>query len=478
MSWETIIGLEIHAQLATRTKAFCGCANRYGDEPNTNVCPVCLGLPGALPVANRKAVELGLRLALALGCAIRERSIWARKNYFYPDLPKGYQISQFDRPLATGGLLPVRLKDGAVKNVGITRLHLEEDAGKSFHGEGADLTASLIDLNRCGVPLAEIVSEPDLRSPDEAWAYMKALRQLVVQLGVGKGNLEEGNLRCDANLSVRKFGEEGLRSRREIKNLNSFKFLRLALEYERSHQIAVYEAGGMIESATLLFDSARGETFVMRSKEEAHDYRYFPEPDLPPLIVVDACVAHTRKKLPELPWEIHARFVEQYALSGYDAAVLTDNAALGAYYERVAARCDAKQAANWVMGDLAALLKERALEIEQSPVGPEMLAEMIKLIEKGTISGKIAKEVLAAMADGEGSAGEIVGKQGLTQLSDEKALAALIDEVLAENPQQLAQLRAGKDRLFGFFVGQVMKKTKGQANPRAVNKLLTEKLNG
>ncbi len=477
MSWETIIGLEIHVQLATATKAFCGCANRYGDEPNTNVCPVCLGLPGALPVANRKAVELGLRLALALGCTIHERSIWARKNYFYPDLPKGYQISQFDRPLATGGVLPVRLKDGTLKNVGITRLHLEEDAGKSFHGEGDD-GASYIDLNRCGVPLAEIVSEPDLRSPEEAWAYMKALRRLVVQLGVCDGNLEEGNLRCDANLSVRKIGETGFRTRREIKNLNSFKFLRQALEYERDHQIAVYEGGGTIEQATLLFDSARGETFVMRSKEEAHDYRYFPEPDLPPLLVVDACVAHTRGALPELPWQMHARFVEQYGLSDYDAGVLTDNAALAAYFEQVAALGDAKQAANWVTGDLAALLKERALEIEQCPIAPASLAEMIKLIEQGTISGKIAKDVLTAMANGEGSPALIVAQKGLRQISDEGALAVLIDETLAESPEQLAQFRAGKDKLFGYFVGQVMKKTQGQANPQEVNRLLREKLNG
>jgi len=477
MSWETIVGLEIHVQLATRTKAFCGCANRYGDEPNTNVCPVCLGLPGALPVANRAAVELGLRLALALGCTIHERSLWARKNYFYPDLPKGYQISQFDRPLATGGVLPVRLKDGTLKNVRLTRLHLEEDAGKSFHGAGDD-PASYIDLNRCGVPLAEIVSEPDLRSPEEAWAYMKALRQLVVQLGVCDGNLEEGNLRCDANLSVRQSGETGFRPRREVKNLNSFKFLRQALEYERDHQIAVYEAGGTIEQATLLFDSARGETFVMRGKEEAHDYRYFPEPDLPPLLVGEACVAHARGALSELPWQMHARFVRQYGLSAYDAGVLTDNAALAAYFERVAALCDAKLAANWVTGDLAALLKERALEIEQSPVAPASLAEMIKLIEQGTISGKIAKEVLTAMADGEGSPAQIVTQKGLRQISDESALAALIDEALAESPEQLAQFRAGKDKLFGYFVGQVMKKTQGQANPQEVNRLLREKLNG
>ncbi|NLH46986.1 MAG: Asp-tRNA(Asn)/Glu-tRNA(Gln) amidotransferase subunit GatB [Myxococcales bacterium] len=478
MNWETIIGLEVHVQLLTKTKAFCRCPNRYGDEPNTNICPTCLGLPGALPVPNRAVVEQAVRLSLAVGATVHEKSIWARKNYFYPDLTKGYQISQFDRPLATGGFLPVRLADGTIKRVGITRLHLEEDAGKSSHGEGADAAYSLIDFNRCGVPLVEIVSEPDLRSPEEAAAYLKTLRQLVVRLGVCDGNMEQGSLRCDANVSVRPIGETALRTRTEIKNVNSFKFVKQALEFEAQRHIAVYESGGRIRQETLLFDSARGETFSMRSKEEAHDYRYFPEPDMPPLIVEAAAVQRAKSELPELPWEMNERFEKQYGLTPYDVGVLTEDPDTAAFYEQVAALADPKLAANWVMGDLTALWKEREIGAAASPVTPAALAELIRLIAGGSISGKIAKDVLAAMAAGEGSPGEIVAKRGLTQISDSSSLEPMIEEVLKNNPKQLDQYKSGKTGLFGFFVGQIMKQTKGQANPQLVNDLLKKKLDG
>ena len=476
MTWETVIGLEIHVQLLTRTKAFCFCPAAYGDEPNTNVCPVCLGLPGALPVPNRQMVELALRIALALGSEINATSIWARKNYFYPDLPKGYQISQFDRPLASGGELAVRAKDG-VKRVRITRLHLEDDAGKSFHGEGRDAAASLLDFNRCGVPLVEIVTEPDLRSPEEAAAFMKALRQLVVHVGACDGNLEQGSLRCDANLSVRPPGETALRTRSEIKNLNSYRHLRLALEFEQARHIETYESRGRIVQETRLFDADRGETFAMRSKEEAHDYRYFPEPDMPPLVVDAAWVERVRAALPELPWPRHERYMRDFGLSDYDAAVLTEERAVAAFFEDVAARVDPKLAANWVMGDLTALWKERGVAPERSPVTPEALAELIELIQSGAISGKMAKDVLAATAEGQGSPRRIVEQRGLAQINDEAALAAAVDAVLAAHPQQVEQYRAGRANVFGFFVGQVMKKTNGQANPQVVNRLLNEKLN-
>jgi aspartyl-tRNA(Asn)/glutamyl-tRNA(Gln) amidotransferase subunit B len=476
MKWETVIGLEVHVQLLTATKAFCRCPNRYGDEPNTLICPVCLGLPGALPVANEAAIAQGVRLARALGATVHERSIWSRKNYFYPDLPKGYQISQFDRPLATGGRLPIRLLDCTEKVIGITRLHLEEDAGKNFHGDGTGAAYSLVDFNRCGVPLVEIVSEPDLRSPDEAAAYLKALRQLVVRLGVCDGNMEQGSLRCDANVSVRPVGESRLRTRTEIKNVNSFKYVKQALEYEAARHIKVYESGGQIVQETLLFDATRGETFSMRSKEEAHDYRYFPEPDLPPLVVTPALRERAGQNLPEMPWELLARFVRQYGLSEYDAGVLTDEAEVASFYEAVAERADPKLAANWVMGDLTALWKERNVGPAASPVSSAAVAELIDLIAKGVISGKIAKELLPAMADGEGSPREVVERRGLRQISDEGSLAAVIDEVLHANPKQLEQYRGGKTGLFGFFVGQVMKQTKGQANPQLVNELLQKKL--
>ncbi len=474
MNWETVIGLEIHVQLLTRTKAFCFCPANYGDEPNSNVCPVCLGLPGALPVPNRMMVELALRLAVAVGAEIHPRSIWARKNYFYPDLSKGYQISQYDQPLATGGVLPVRLRDG-VREVRLTRLHLEEDAGKSFHG-GGERPASLVDFNRCGVPLVEIVTEPDLRSPEEAAAFMKALRQLVVHLGVCDGNLEQGSLRCDANLSLRPAGSAELRTRSEMKNLNSYRFLRQALEFEQARHQAAYEAGNTIVQETRLYDPARGETFAMRSKEEAHDYRYFPEPDLPPLVIEPAWIDRVRRELPELPWAKHARLVREYGLSDYDAAVLTDEPDTAAFYEAAAALADPKLAANWVMGDLTALWKERNLAPAQSPVSPAALAELIGLIQSGTISGRTAKDVLLAVADGEGAPGEIVTRRGLAQISDEHALAAVVDQVLVANPKQVAQYQAGRQNLLGFFVGQVMKQTKGQANPRLVNELLAKKL--
>jgi aspartyl-tRNA(Asn)/glutamyl-tRNA(Gln) amidotransferase subunit B len=476
--WETVIGLEVHVQLRTRTKAFCRCANVYGDEPNAHICPCCLGLPGALPVPNQGMIDQALRLAAALDATIHEMSIWSRKNYFYPDLPKGYQISQFDKPLSSSGRLPIRLADGSMKTIGITRMHLEEDAGKSQHGEGLDAAYSVLDFNRCGVPLAEIVSEPDLRSPEEAALYLKTLRQLVVRLGVCDGNLEEGSFRCDANVSVRPSGDRRLRTRTEIKNLNSFRYVKQALEYEVERHIAVYEQGGQIFQETLLFDSTRGQTFPMRSKEEAHDYRYFPEPDLPPLLVAPALIERARAELPELPWATHDRFVAQYGLSPYDAAVLTDDAAVAEFYEEAAGLADPKLVANWVMGDLTALWKERGVAPAHSPVSPAALAELIRLIADGTISGKIAKDVLPAVAAGEGAPREIVEKRGLLQISDEGALRAIIEEILKANPKQLEQYRSGKTNLFGFFVGQAMKQTKGKANPQVVNELLKKALDG
>jgi aspartyl-tRNA(Asn)/glutamyl-tRNA(Gln) amidotransferase subunit B len=476
--WEIVIGLEVHVQLLTKTKAFCRCANAYGDEPNSHICPCCLGLPGALPVPQQGMIDQALRLAAALGATIHEESIWSRKNYFYPDLPKGYQISQFDKPLSTGGRLPIRLPDGTVKTIGITRMHLEEDAGKSQHGEGLDAAYSVLDFNRCGVPLAEIVSEPDLRSPEEAAIYLKALRQLVVRLGVCDGNLEEGSFRCDANVSVRPFGETALRTRTEIKNVNSFRYVKQALEYEAERHIATYDECCQVTQETRLYDAARGQTFSMRSKEEAHDYRYFPEPDLPPLRVEAARIAQARADLPELPWETRDRFVAQYGLSQYDAAVLTDESAVADFYEQAAALADPKLVANWVMGDLTALWKERNVEPANSPVSPPALAELVKLIESGAISGKIAKEVLPAVAAGEGSPREIVDKRGLLQISDEGALRPIIAEIVKANPKQHEQYKAGKTSLFGFFVGQAMKQTKGKANPQMVNDLLKKVLDG
>jgi aspartyl-tRNA(Asn)/glutamyl-tRNA(Gln) amidotransferase subunit B len=475
--YEPVIGLEVHVQLATRTKIFCGCPAGFGAPPNTHVCPVCLGLPGALPVLNRQAVELAVCAALALNCRVNPVSRFARKNYFYPDLPKGYQISQYDQPLAGAGWVEIEL-DGRSKRIGITRVHMEDDAGKSIHEGFKDSDrSSYVDLNRCGTPLIEIVTEPDLRGSQEAYAFLTELKQVLQYVEVSTCDMEKGHLRCDANVSVRKRGAEAFGTRAEVKNLNSFRFLKLALDYEIARQVGIVESGGAVEQETRLFDPDLGETVGMRSKEHAHDYRYFPEPDLVPLRVSQAWLGEIRSKMPELPAARRARFVAEFGLRDYDAGVLTATRPLADYYERAArASADPKAAANWVMGDLAGALKAADREIEHSPVSPEQLAELVTLIARGEISGKIAKEIFPKMfASGE-SAAAILEREGLKQISDSGALEKIIAEVIAANPKQVAQYRGGKQTVIGFLVGQVMRATRGQANPQLVNELLRRRL--
>ncbi|MCG5536675.1 Asp-tRNA(Asn)/Glu-tRNA(Gln) amidotransferase subunit GatB [Ectothiorhodospira mobilis] len=476
MQWETVIGLEIHAQLATRSKIFSGAATAYGAAPNTQACAVDLGLPGVLPVLNEGAVRMAVKLGLAIGADIAPRSVFARKNYFYPDLPKGYQISQYELPVVSRGQLEIELEDGQGKTVGITRAHLEEDAGKSLHEDFHGMTG--IDLNRAGTPLLEIVSEPDLRSAREAVAYMKKLHSLVRYLGICDGNMQEGSFRCDANVSVRPRGSDTFGTRTEIKNLNSFRFVERAIDYEVERQIDVLEGGGTVVQETRLFDPDQGETRPMRSKEEANDYRYFPDPDLLPLDIDAAFIEAVRATLPELPDEKKQRFMEQYGLSAYDAGVLTASREMADYFEAVAAACQgpAKTAANWVMGEFSAALNKDGLEIADSPVTAEALGGLLRRIYDNTISGKIAKEVFEAMWAGEGDADTVIEAKGLKQITDTGAIEQVIDQVIADNPQQLEQYRAGKDKLFGFFVGQVMKRTGGKANPAQVNELLKGKL--
>ena len=479
MEWETVIGLEIHAQLATKSKIFSGASTAYGAEPNTQACAIDLGLPGVLPVLNREAVRMAVMFGLAIGATIARRSVFARKNYFYPDLPKGYQISQYELPVVQKGELTIDLEDGSSsKVIGITRAHLEEDAGKSLHEDFHGLSG--IDLNRAGTPLLEIVSEPDLRSAKEAVAYMKKLHQMVVYLGICDGNMQEGSFRCDANVSVRRKGDPKFGTRAEIKNLNSFRFVERAIEFEIERQIDLIEAGGKVVQETRLYDPDQGETRSMRGKEEANDYRYFPDPDLLPLVLDDEFIAAARASLPELPDVKKQRFVEQYGLSSYDAGVLTASRELGDYYEATVAALggEPKLCANWVMGDLAAFLNKENRDIAQSPVGAAQLAGLLRRIQDQTISGKIAKEVFEALWAGEGDADAIIEKRGLKQITDTSAIEKVIDAVIAANPEQLAQYRAGKDKLFGFFVGQVMKLSKGKANPQQVNELLAEKLSG
>ncbi|MEO8313880.1 MAG: Asp-tRNA(Asn)/Glu-tRNA(Gln) amidotransferase subunit GatB [Pseudomonadota bacterium] len=476
MEWETVIGLEIHAQLATRTKIFSGSPTEYGAEPNTQADLVDLGYPGVLPVLNAEAVRMAVQFGLAIGAAITQKSVFARKNYFYPDLPKGYQISQYELPIVAKGHMDVMQDDGSVKRVGVTRAHLEEDAGKSMHEGLVGLSA--IDLNRAGTPLIEIVSEPDMRSAKEAIAYMKKVHTLVRYLGICDGNMQEGSFRCDANVSVRRKGAEKLGTRAELKNLNSFRFVEKAINLEVQRQIDILEAGGKVVQETRLYDSAKDETRSMRSKEEANDYRYFPDPDLLPVVLDHAFIEAQRAKLPELPDQKAARFAAQYGLSPYDAQVLTASREMAAFYEAVAATvpADAKLAANWVMGDYSAFLNKDGLEIAASRLTAAQLGGLLQRIVDNTISGKLAKEVFEVMWADASDADTVIEARGLKQITDSGAIEKLIDEIMAANPKQLADYRSGKDKLFGFFVGQAMKQSGGKANPALLNDLLKQKL--
>ncbi|MFN8599070.1 MAG: Asp-tRNA(Asn)/Glu-tRNA(Gln) amidotransferase subunit GatB [Candidatus Binatia bacterium] len=478
--WEPVIGLEVHAQLLTESKLFCGCSASFGADANAHTCPVCMGMPGVLPVLNRRALEYAVRTALATGCTLPPVARWARKNYFYPDLPKGYQISMYEEPLAVGGVVDIDTPAG-VKRVTLTRIHMEEDAGKSIHD--AHDEHSLVDLNRAGVPLMEIVSEPEIGSPVEASAYLRSLRAVLQFLAVCDGNMEEGSMRCDANVSVRRRGTTKLGTRAEIKNMNSFRNVERAIDYEIHRQIGVIETGGTIVQETRLWDADRGVTASMRSKEHAHDYRYFPEPDLQPLIVDRAWIDEIRRGLPELPRRRCERFVADYQLPQYDAEVLTARRDLADYFEAaVAKHRNPKSISNWVMGDVLRLVRERklddALVIEDWPVRPEALAAMVALIDDDTISGKIAKTVFEEMVATGDEPAAIVERKGLEQVTDTGAITAAIDAVLAANPDKVAEFRGGKDKLLGFFVGQIMKATGGKANPAAVNEILRAKLAG
>jgi aspartyl-tRNA(Asn)/glutamyl-tRNA(Gln) amidotransferase subunit B len=475
--YEPVIGLEVHVQLATSTKIFCACPTGFGAPPNTNVCPVCLGLPGALPVLNRRAVEMAVQAALAMNCEVRAESIFARKNYFYPDLPKGYQISQYDKPLAEHGWIDFVVEDSH-KRVGITRVHMEDDAGKSLHDGFRDSDRNTyVDLNRCGTPLIEIVSEPDLRNSDEAYAYLNELKLLLQFAEVSTCDMEKGHLRCDANASVRLRGAERFGTKVEVKNLNSFRFLKQALDYEIQRQIAVIEGRGEVVQETRLYNPDTGETVSMRSKEHAHDYRYFPEPDLLPLRVSEGWLAEIRSAMPELPPAKRTRFIEKHGLREYDAEVLTMTRALSEYYEKVVENCaDPRGAANWVMGDLMGALNAEGKEITDSPIPPENLGELVDLIAKGDLSGKLAKEIFPKMFFHGDKASAVMEREGLRQITDTGALDQAIDRAIAASPKQVEQYKSGKTAVLGFFVGQVMKATRGQANPQLLNRRLKEKL--
>lgn len=478
-TFEPVIGLEVHAQLLTRSKAFCGCTTQFGNDPNANTCPVCLGMPGVLPVLNKSVVEFAIKMGLATNCTIAPKSIFARKNYFYPDLPKGYQISQYDQPICKDGWLDVELKDGSVKHIGITRIHIEEDAGKSIHDQDP---ATLVDVNRCGVPLIEIVSEPDIRSPHEAHQYLSIIKQLVTYLGICDGNMEEGSLRCDANISIRPKGREQFGTKTEVKNMNSFRNVERALEYEINRQIGLLEDGGTVVQETLLWDADKNIALPMRSKEEAHDYRYFPDPDLVPVLVDQKWISEIAATLPELPEARRNRFIGGYHLPLYDATILTQEKSLADYFEKAVALLAQKNdegyksVSNWTMTEVSRLMNDLHVSIDQCVVTPDRLAAMVNLISEGVISGKIGKEVFAEMLKSLDEPKVIVERLGLVQVSDTSAIEKIVDEIIARSQAQVAQYRAGKMQIFGYFVGETMKAMKGKANPKIVNEILKSKL--
>ena len=478
--YEPVIGLEVHVQLLTATKAFCGCANHFGSAPNTNVCPVCLGLPGALPVLNEKAVDFATLASLAINCEVRERSIFARKNYFYPDLPKGYQISQFDKPIAEHGWIDVPTADGTIKRIGITRLHMEEDAGKSLHDGFADsATRTYLDLNRCGTPLAEIVSDPDIRTPDEAFEYLTRMKEILLYCGVSDCNMEEGSLRCDANVSVRPRGQKEFGTKVEVKNLNSFRFVRMALEYEIERQIEVVESGGRITQESRLWNSNEGRTYSMRSKEQAHDYRYFPEPDLPPLVLTPEYIELKRAELPELPEARRARMVTEYEITNKDAFTLTAEREFADRFEAAARTArNPRRVANVLLNEVGGRLKALGLEQAQSPVSMAGIVEAADLLDEGKISSKQLKQLFDVCFEKGEDFTAVYLREKPEQITDSSAIEAMIDEVIAANPKQVEQYRAGKKTMAGFFVGQVMRASKGQANPALLNELVTKKLEG
>ena len=477
MKYETVIGLEVHVQIKTKTKIFCSCSTEFGSPPNENTCPICLGMPGVLPVLNKRFLESSMRACLATHCTIEPMNRFARKNYFYPDLPKGYQISQFELPLGTNGYININV-DGTKKRIGLTRIHMEEDAGKLIHGENSGRPGkSYVDFNRTGVPLCEVVSEPDMRSAEEARAYLNELKSILEYTGVSDCNMEEGSLRCDANVSIRPVGQKEFGTRAELKNLNSFKFIQKAIEYEVDRQTKLLDQGDTVKQETRLYDADRNETFPMRSKEEAHDYRYFPDPDLVPIMIDEAWVEELRKTIPELPEQKRERFVKNYKIPEYDAGVLTSSKPLADYFEQCTALFpQPKTISNWMMGDLLRELKKDGRNIVDCPVSPSALVDLLKLIESGTISGNIAKGIFEEMYQTQKSAGSIVEEKGLKQITDSSAIEKIVAEVIQANPGQVEEFKGGKEKVLGFLVGQVMKASKGKANPAMVNKLLKKKM--